>query len=120
MARIIIVFIAFGMFSCNSTSEIKKSEKTGNFSGVFKHGNFSDKILIEIEQDSASFNVFFTCLEQNANQIPLQHVEVNGDSINFKLQSDFYTYIFKNKWIENNNKLQGSLTVDTTTRSLHS
>jgi dipeptidyl aminopeptidase/acylaminoacyl peptidase len=103
------------MFSCNSNSEIKKDEKTGNFSGIFKHGNFSDKILFEIEQDSASFNVFFTSLEQNANRIPFQNVEVKGDSIHFNLQSDFYTYAFKNKWIDNYSKLQGSLTIDTIT-----
>ncbi len=94
---------------------IKKDEKTGNFSGLFKHGNFSDKILFEIEQDSVSFNVFFTSLGQNANRIPFQNVEVNGDSINFRLQSDFYTYAFKNKWINNHSKLQGSLTVDSIT-----
>lgn len=111
----IIIFITFVMSSCNSNLEIKKDEKTGNFSGVFKHGNFSDKILFEIEQDSVSFNVFFTSLEQNANRIPFQNVEVKGDSINFKLQSDFYTYTFKNKWIDNYGSLQGSLTVDTTT-----
>lgn len=103
------------MFSCNFNSEIKKDEKSGNFSGIFKHGNFSDKILFEIERDSVSFNVFFTSLEQNANRIPFQNVEVNGDSIKFELQSDFYTYSFKNKWIDNYSKLQGSLTVDTST-----
>jgi len=115
MKRIIVIFIVFVIFSCNSNPEIKKDEKTGNFSGIFKRGNFSDKILIEIERDSVSFNVFFTSLEQNANRIPFQNVEVNGDSINFKLQSDFYTYAFKNKWIDNYNKLQGALTVDTIT-----
>lgn len=103
------------MFSCNFNSKIKKDQKKGSFSGIFKHGNFSDKILFEIERDSASFNVFFTSLEQNANRIPFQNVEVNGDSINFKLQSDFYLYSFKNKWIDNYSKIQGSLSVDTTT-----
>lgn len=103
------------MFSCNPNSGIKKDEKTGNFSGIFKHGNFSDKILFEMEQDSASFNVFFTSLEQNANRIPLQNVELKGDSINFKLQSDFHIYSFRNKWIDNYSKLQGSLKVDTIT-----
>ncbi len=115
MKRILIIGLAFGLFSCNSNSEINKDEKTGNFSGLFKHGNFSDKLLFEIERDSAGFNVFFTSLEQNANRIPFQNVEVNGDSINFKLQSDFYTYVFKNKWIDNYSKLRGSLSVDTTT-----
>lgn len=112
MNRIIVIFIVFGIFSCNSNSGIIKNEKTGNFSGIFKHGNFSDKILFEIERDSVSFNVFFTSLEQNANRIPFQNVEVKGDSINFKLQSDFYTYTFRNKWIDNYSSLQGSLTVD--------
>lgn len=113
--KIFIIFLTFGMLSCNSNSEIKKDEKTGNFSGIFKQGNFSDKILFEIERDSVSFNVFFTSLEQNANRIPFQNVEVKEDSINFKLQSDFYSYSFKNKWVDNYSKLQGSLSVDTTT-----
>ena len=115
MKKITVICILLGMFSCNSISENKKEEKIGNYSGIFEQGNFSDKILFEIERDSVTFNVFFTSLEQNANRIPLQHVEVNGDSINFKLQSDFYTYIFKNKWIDNYKKLQGSLTVGTST-----
>jgi uncharacterized protein len=117
MRRIIIIFIAFGIFSCNSNKEIKKGDKIGSYSGVIEHGNFSDKISFEMEQDSSSFKVFFTSLEQNANRIPFQGVELTGDSINFKLQSDFYTYSFKNKWIENNSKLQGELTVDTITVS---
>jgi len=115
MKRIIIIFIAFGIFSCNPNKEIKKGIKTGTFSGVIKHGNFSDKICFEIEQDTASFKVFFSSLEQNANRIPFQGIVLSGDSISFKLQSDFYTYAFKNKWTENNNKLQGALTVDTIT-----
>jgi dipeptidyl aminopeptidase/acylaminoacyl peptidase len=115
MKRITIIFLVFGIFSCNPNLENKKNEKTGNFSGIFKHGNFSDKILFEIERDSVSFNVFFTSLEQNANRIPFQNVEIKGDSINFKLQSDFYTYSFRNKWIDNYGSLQGSLSVDSIT-----
>lgn len=117
MTRIIILFITFGIFSCNLNSKIEKFEKPGNFSGVIKHGNFSDPIRIKIERDSSSFKVYFTSLEQNANQIPFQNVEVKGDSINFMLQSDFCTYFFRNKWIKNNSTLQGSLTVDTVTVS---
>ncbi|MTI38539.1 alpha/beta hydrolase family protein, partial [Fulvivirga lutimaris] len=89
--------------------------KAGSFSGIFEHGDFIDKISFEIEQDSTSFKVFFTSLDQNAIRIPFQGVEVRGDSISFKLQSDFYTYSFKNKWVENNSKLQGALTVDSIT-----
>lgn len=113
MKKIIVILITFGIFSCNPNKEIKNETKTGSFVGVFKHGNFSDKIRLEIEQDSASFKVFFTSLNQNANRIPFQGIAIREDSINFKLQSDFYTYTFKNKWIENNSKLQGVLTVDT-------
>ena len=115
MKRIIVILIVLGIFSCNPNSGVKKDEKTGNFSGVFKHGNFSDKIIFEIEHDSVSLNVFFTSLEQNANRIPFQNIEVKEDSINFKLQSDFYTYSFRNKWIDNYSALQGSLTVDSIT-----
>ncbi len=115
MKRIIFLCIAFGMFSCNSNMQVANYEKTGKFSGIFNHGNFSDEILIEIERDSASFHVFFTSLAQNANRIPFQAVEVIGDSINFKLQSDFYTYSFKNKWIDNYSKLQGALSVGSST-----
>jgi uncharacterized protein len=117
MTKIIIVFTILVFFSCNLNSKIENFEKVGNFSGVIRHGNFSDQISIKIERDSSGFNVYFTSLEQNANQIPFQNVEVKGDSINYKLQSDFYTYFFKNKWIENNSKLHGSLTVDTMTVS---
>ncbi|WP_421801584.1 alpha/beta hydrolase family protein [Flagellimonas sp.] len=115
MKRIIIIVISFGIFSCSSNKEINNGDKTGSFSGIFEYGNFSDKINFEIEQDSASFKVFFSSLEQNANRIPFQVIESIGDSIKFKLQSDFYTYSFKNKWIENNSKLQGVLTVDSIT-----
>jgi dipeptidyl aminopeptidase/acylaminoacyl peptidase len=115
MKGIILVLIVFGIFSCNPTSKIKEGNKTGNFSGMIEYGNFSDKILFEIESDSTNFKVFFTSLEQNANRIPFQNIEVSGDSISFKLQSDFHLYSFRNKWIENNSKLQGSLSVDTIT-----
>lgn len=113
--RFILLFIGLGLISCNPGGEINSGEKSGKFSGIIKHGNFSDKILLEIEKDSTNFSVLFTSLAQNANRIPFQDIEITGDSINFKLQSDFYTYSFRNKWIENYNKLQGSLTVDTVT-----
>jgi uncharacterized protein len=105
--------MTFGIFSCNPSPDNQKGERTGNYSGIIEYGNFSDKILFEIENDSTNFNVFFTSLPQNANRIPFQNLKVSGDSINFSLQSDYYTYSFRNKWIENNSKLQGSLSVDT-------
>lgn len=117
MKCLLNILIVLGFFSCNPNPEIKKEGRTGNFSGIFKNGNFSDKILFEIERDCTRFNVFFTSLEQNANRIPFQNVEVKGDSINFELQSDFYKYSFRNKWTGANRKLQGTLTVDTVTTS---
>jgi len=115
MKKIFVIFIAFGIFACKPNVKTNKGEKTGNYSGTIKYGNFSDEILLKVEGDSNNITVLFTSLEQNANRIPFQDVEVNGDSINFKLQSDFYTYNFRNKWIDNNSKLQGSLSVDTVT-----
>ena len=115
MKTIFAIIIAFGIISCKPNPAVNIGDQTGNFSGLIEYGNFSDKILFEIESDSVNFKVFFTSLAQNANRIPFQNVEVSGDSINFKLQSDFYTYSFKNKWIDNNSKLQGSFSVDTIT-----
>lgn len=115
MKRIFVIFIALGIWSCSSNPEMNHGEKAGTYVGIFEHGNFSDNICFEIESDSANLKVFFTSLEQNANRIPVQNVAVNGDSINFKLQSDSYTYFFRNKWMAHYSKLQGSLTVDTIT-----
>jgi uncharacterized protein len=115
MKKVFVILIALGIVSCKPKPETIEGESTGSFSGIIEYGNFSDKIRFEIERDSVNFKVFFTSLEQNANRIPLQNVEVHGDSINFMLQSDFYTYSFRNRWIENNSRLRGSLTVDTIT-----
>ena len=115
MKRMLSALIVLGLLSCQPNKDPKIGDKTGNYSGVIEYGNFSDEILFEIERDSSGFQVYFTSLAQNAIRIPFQAVEVSGDSLNFKLQSDFYTYSFKNKWVENNSKLQGSLAVDTIT-----
>jgi dipeptidyl aminopeptidase/acylaminoacyl peptidase len=111
------MLLALGLGACNPQSKTIENSRTGSYSGLFEYGNFSDQILFEVEQDSANWSVFFTSLEQNANRIPFQDVEVWGDSISFKLQSDFYTYTFKNRWIDNDTRLEGSLTVDTLTAS---
>ena len=101
--------------SCKHNSDTINSSKDGIFAGTFSYGNFTDKIRFEIEKDSSNYQVCFTSLEQNANRIPLQQISVIGDSLNFKLESDYYTYAFKNKWVDNNEKLQGSLNVDDVT-----
>ena len=93
--------------------ETKEVGKEGVYSGIFSYGDFSDAISFEIKKDSIEWKVFFTSLEQNAFKIPAKNVIVQGDSINFILQSDRYTYSFKNRWPDNNMKLLGSLEVDT-------
>ena len=60
MKKIFIIFIAFGIFACESNVKTSRGEKAGNYSGIIKYGNFADKILFEIESDSTSFKVFFS------------------------------------------------------------
>jgi dipeptidyl aminopeptidase/acylaminoacyl peptidase len=115
MKRISILLFTLGLFSCSTTEKAEEVDNSGSYSGVFKHGNFSDTLNFQIEQDTNGIRVFFTSLAQNANRIPMQGIEASDDSINFHLQSDFYTYSFKNKWTDTRNELRGSLTVDTLT-----
>ena len=109
-----IMLLLMTLIFANSCVQKEKKEvgKEGIYNGIFSHGNFSDAISFEIKIDSTDWKVFFTSLEQNAFQIPSRNVQVSGDSINFMLQSDLYTYNFKNKWIDNYTGLSGSLKVD--------
>ncbi|MBT8182319.1 MAG: prolyl oligopeptidase family serine peptidase [Eudoraea sp.] len=113
MTKYLYVFLILAIVSCADKSKTELPEPTGKYSGLFKNGNFEDSIAIDIERDSTNWKVFFSSLQQNANRIPFREVEVNGDSINFKLQSDFHTYSFKNKFENNNTELRGTLAVDT-------
>ncbi|WP_425237578.1 alpha/beta hydrolase family protein [Ulvibacterium sp.] len=113
MKILFTLFITAALVSCGPKSKKKEADKQGTFSGVFTYGNFSDIISFEIQKDSADWKVFFTSLEQNAVSIPARQVEINEDSINFVLQSDRYTYSFKNKWTANFDELSGTLLVDT-------
>ncbi len=116
MRRYYFIFLALGLLACKHDSKTDLNNRTGSFSGIFKKGDFSDNIIFEIERDSNDLKVYFTSLAQNANRIPVQNIELQEDSINFKLQSDFYTYLFKNKWIDNYyTSLEGTLIVDTVT-----
>ncbi len=108
-----IVFAMAALVSCNPKSQPEEVFRQGVFNGIFTYGNFSDNISFEIQKDSTDWKVFFTSLEQNAVQIPARNVKMHGDSINFILQSDQYTYSFKNKWIADFDELSGSLLVDT-------
>ena len=113
MTKYFYVLLVLAMVSCTNKSKTELPEPSGKYSGLFKKGNFEDSIAIDIERDSTNWKVFFSSLQQNANRIPFREVEVNGDSINFKLQSDFHTYSFKNKFENNNSELRGTLAVDT-------
>ena len=107
----IIIFATLLLTSCSqSKNEVRKE---GIYNGVFTHGNFTDTISFEIKKDSTDFAVFFTSLEQNAFQIPVRDIIIKEDSINFKLQSDKYTYDFSNSWKDGKTELSGVLKVDT-------
>lgn len=111
MKYIFSLIIAIVFLACNP-EQAGEFERTGNYKGVFTYGNFSDTINLNIEKDSAGYHVFFSSLAQNANRIPFREVIINGDSINFMLRSDLYTYHFQNRWVDNGNSLQGVLKVD--------
>ena len=111
MRKYLYLILILSIISCTTKPEL--SDRSGIYSGLFKKGSFADSIVFELEQDSTQWKVYFTSLEQNANRIPFRELDVKDDSINFKLQSDFYTYSFKNKWANTNSELRGTLTVDT-------
>lgn len=107
------LFLAFVICSCRPEVQPEPSDGSGSFSGAFTFGNFEDNILFDVIRDSTDTQVFFTSLAQNALRIPMRQVQVDGDSISFALQSDFFTYSFRNKWSENRDSLVGTLFVDT-------
>ena len=112
MKKSLLLLMSLTFVSSCLQHDTNEVVKEGIYSGMFSHGNFSDDISFEIIKDSTGFKVFFTSLEQNAFQIPSRNVQVRGDSIYFELQSDSYTYGFKNKWTDNNTNLSGQLEVD--------
>ena len=113
MRKSFCLILTLVIISCTNNSKPETSDRSGYYSGLFKKGSFEDSIVFEMERDSTGWKAFFSSLEQNANRIPFRELEVKNDSINFKLQSDFYTYSFKNKWANTNSELRGTLTVDT-------
>ena len=56
--------------------------------------------------------MFFTSLKQNAFRIPTREISVSDNSLTFTLRSDFYTYVFANKYDENAKTLHGALTIN--------
>lgn len=111
---IMVMFMMLFMIVLTSCSQHgEEVSREGIYQGVFTHGNFSDNISFKIQKDSSNYETFFTSLEQNAFQIPVRDIIVQDDSINFKLQSDTYTYDFTNSWNDDKTRLSGVLHVDT-------
>ncbi|EAR01397.1 alpha/beta hydrolase family protein [Maribacter sp. HTCC2170] len=115
MSKLFLILITFCFLYCGKKYDTLRPNKAGTFRGEFKHGNFSDSIQFTIERNTNEFKVFFSSLAQKAVRIPAQNVTVLGDSISFLLQSDRYTYYFKNKWIKEYSIVEGSLIVKTDT-----
>lgn len=111
MKQILLTILIIGTLACKQ-KQVNDTGRTGTYSGLIKYGNFNDFVSFDIERDSSGFKVFFSSLAQNANRIPFRDITVHQDSISFVLRSDFYTYIFRNKWTSNNSQLEGLLRVD--------
>ena len=99
--------------SCQPKPTDHAPDLEGLYTGTFVFGNFSMDFDIELKKDSLDWIAFFTCLEQNAYQIPFRAVKVEGDSVHFQLQSDQYTYQFDGRFEADGQGIKGSLRVDT-------
>ncbi|MEP2993301.1 MAG: prolyl oligopeptidase family serine peptidase [Gilvibacter sp.] len=119
MKTIFLLLISLFLVTCDRDTTVVDSAVKNSYVGAFVYRNFNDQIRFDIEQDTAEYRVFFTSLAQNANRIPLQVVTAKGDSLNFTLKSDLYTYIFKNKLSKDRSLLVGILAVDTVEASYH-
>ncbi len=107
----VIYLLIWLLMGCTGTLK-EESDRSGAFVADFTHGNFSDQIRIDLEQDTAGAQAYFTSLAQNAVRIPFREVRTTGDSVFFQLQSDFFLYTFSSRWTVNNRTLEGVLAVD--------
>lgn len=107
-----ILVILTLVFGCNHSSEY---DFVGIYEGDFTHGNFSKPIQIEIEKDSLDYKVYFTSPAQNAYEIPTSNVRRINDSIFFEVNSDYYSFRFRNKLFEDGTGLSACLAVDSVT-----
>lgn len=94
MANKLIFFVLVLCF-CKAESQNSIENK---YSGVFRYGNFSTEITIDIHQKNDLNQVFFSSPEQNAYGIPAREIAIASDSIAFVLQSDFFRYEFKGEF----------------------
>ncbi|WP_276391026.1 alpha/beta hydrolase family protein [Eudoraea chungangensis] len=92
--------------------QVEDGIRPGIYSGTFQKGNFKVDLSLEVQRDSDDWMVSFSSLQQNAIGIPARNIEVYKDSLSFLLQSDRYTYQFKNKWDPITEELKGLLVVN--------
>ncbi len=111
MKKIISLLLVLIVFGCQNKHSNKK-DFIGVYEGEFIHGNFSTPIQIEIENDSLNYKVYFTSPDQNAYRIPTSNVRHTADSIYFELNSDYFSFKFKNKLSEDAANLNASISVD--------
>ncbi len=102
-----MISVVIGCHTPDTTSSQARA-----YHGTFKYKSFETDLLFEVFPDSSGHKVFFTSLSQNAYQIPTQNIRVSKDSLNFTLQSDFYTYTFTNTLENDQKRLEGTLKVD--------
>lgn len=106
------LFMAFGFTLGCQNNHPNKNAFVGFYEGDFTHGNFTAPMQIEIEKDTLNYRVYFTSPDQNAYRIPTSNVSQKGDSICFELNSDYFTFKFKNKLSEDGTNLYANLSVD--------
>jgi len=107
-----LFFMFFGLALGCKNHDSNKKDLLGLYEGNFTHGNFSTPIQIEIENDSINYQVYFTSPDQNAYRIPTSDVMQKGDSIYFQLNSDYFSFKFKNRLSKDGTNLYANLSVD--------
>ena len=107
-----LIFLSL-LASCQPKPVDHAPGQQGLYAGTFEFGNFAMDFDVKLKKDSLDWIASFTCLEQNAYQIPFRVVKVAEDSAHFQLQSDLYTYYFDARFDADGQGLKGSLRVDT-------
>ena len=103
--KILIFFLALSLSTARS-----QNNNEDHYSGEFLYGNFSTDLIIDIDRQNGSHQVFFSSPQQNAFRIPAREIVIKTDSIEFVLQSDSYKYDFKGSF--KGDSLDLNLTVD--------
>ncbi len=72
MRKYFYLILTLSIVSCSINRSQKHLTAVVYYSGLFKKGSFEDSIVFELEQDSTQWKVYFTSLEQNANEFHLE------------------------------------------------